>query len=304
MPGKSEWFILVSGLLYLCGISSGKCDEGQASSEHLAVSCVLSDTDILVNDPVMYKLLLQNRTRSMIYVAKNIADGFSHSLDCRLRPSKEWVQAAEHSAQTMGFADGERTISGDETLALYGQFFLTSKDEVIFSKPGDYEVRIRVKCLLGEFTTLRQTVHVRQRPQAEVEAIMKDADGIRTWFSYQKFSSPPEIYFTDLRPQVHSGSVDRTLTMFAGLSEFMKTQNVAGEKCTAREAFSKLSKGLDEVRRDQLATSLIWNAKKAKQWQDVADLLPELAEETDWRREFQNALQAAIRYELKKGRGP
>ncbi len=304
MAGKLGCFLFLSGILYLCGVSRGHGQEKQPSTDILSVSFVLSDTVILAHDPVMYKLLLHNQSKSLIYIAKFPGGGFSHALDCRLRPSERWVQAAELSAVTMGAVEGERTISGEKSFATYGQFFLNSKDQPIFSSPGDYEVRIRVKCVLGEFTTEKQLVRVGQRPRAEVEAIMKHANVIRSWFNYCSFSDPPEIYFADLRPKVHSGSVERTLKLFDGLSEFMKTRNVAGEKCTAREAFSKLSKGLDEVRRDQLATSLLSHAKEAKQWQDVADLLPALAEETDSRGTFERALQAAIRRELKKGRGP
>jgi hypothetical protein len=207
---------------------------------------------------------------------------------------------AEISAIARGVAEGERTVAGEQAFAAYGQFFTDDERGTIFKLPGDYEVRIRVKCLLGEFTTQPQTVHVRERPPAEVRAILEHAGDIRVFFNHCRYSDPSEIDFQELRAKSNSGSVARSLKMFDGLRKFMETKTVAGEKCTSREAFSRLSKGLDEVRHDQLAMALIWYALESKQWKDAEELLPQLAEETDLRDEFVRALQAAGRRQLPK----
>ena len=291
---------VIVALAVVSGYSEVRCEEAGSKSSTLSVSMLLSDVDILVGDPVLYKLLFRNRSRSLIYLAKPPGQRFVHFLDYRRQPSKEWVQVAEISAATRGVAEGERTVAAEQAFAAYGQFFTDDERKALFTLPGDYEVRIRVKCLLGEFTTEPQTVHVRERPLAEVRAILEHAGDIRVFFNHCTFSEASEVDFRELRAKCNSGSVARSLKMFAGLKEYMETKTVAGEKRTSSDAFSILSKGLDEVRHDQLATAFIWNALQSKQWKDAEELLPQLAEETNWRDEFVRALQAAARRQLQK----
>ena len=300
MLGRLDLGLLAWGLAIAWGISSGRCEDTRSNSSILSVSLVVSDGDILASDPVLYKLLFRNRSRSLIYLAKPPGQRFVHFLDYRRQPSKEWVQVAEISAATRGVAEGERTVAGEQAFAVYGQFFTDDERKALFTLPGNYEVRIRVKCLLGEFTTAPQTVHVGERPLAEVGAILEHAGDIRVFFNHCTFSDPSEIDFHELRAKCNSGSVARSLKMFAGLKEYMETKTVGGDKRTSPVAFSILSKGLDEVRHDQLATAFIWNELQSRQWKDAEELLPQLAEETIWREEFVRALQAAARRQLQK----
>src|SRR6185436_18902180 len=110
--------LLVTMIVYLvavCGYSEVRSEETGSKSSPLSVSMVLSDVDILAGDPVLYKLLLRNRSRSLIHIAKRPGGGLTHFLDYRRRPSEKWVQVAEISAATMGALEGELAIPGEQT---------------------------------------------------------------------------------------------------------------------------------------------------------------------------------------------
>ena len=295
---------MIVSLTVVCGYSEVRSEEADSKSSPLSVSMVLSDVDILVGDPVLYKLLLRNRSRSLIHISKRPGRSFTHFLDYRRKPSEKWVQVAEISAATRGALEGERAIPGEQTFATYGKFFTNVEREMIFASPGDYDVRIRVKCLLGEFTTDAQTVHVGARPPAEVKVIGENANSIRSYIDFFRFTDPPAKHFAELRPGIHGGSLERTLQMFEGVGKFMETHEVDGKECSTAEAFRKLSKGLDEVRRDQLALTLLWNDMEARKWKDVEELLPELKEESEYQIAIRSELQSAVRRELLKKRVP
>src|SRR5690242_8141453 len=93
---------MIVALVIVCGYSEVRSEEGGSKSSTLSVSMVLSDVDILAGDPVLYKLLFRNRTRSLIYLAKPPGERFAHFLESRRQASKEWVQVAEISAVARG----------------------------------------------------------------------------------------------------------------------------------------------------------------------------------------------------------
>src|SRR5687767_11454654 len=107
--------VVLGTLAVVCSSSEIRCEETGSKSSTLSVSMLLSDVDILVSDPVLYKLLFRNRSRSLIYLAKPPGQRFVHFLDYRRQPSKEWVQVTEVSAKTKGAAEGERTVTGEQT---------------------------------------------------------------------------------------------------------------------------------------------------------------------------------------------
>lgn len=260
----------------------------------LRVRLVVSDNTILCRDAVLYKLVLENTLPSTIQLNSRMNDvRFVYFLETR-RGIGDWNVECERSAAREGRADETFRITGKAIIAKRGSYFVSDANRFIFDREGSLEIRIRVKCALGEFVTNTELITVKERTDKEqMELVRQNAprvDGILAATAGVEKLTPSQ---DELRQKLTSGSLDKSLEMFHEVATYLKDGFVRGESCDHYGAFVRISKGLDPCRKDQVASLLAISSLKLGKWDQLQKLSNELKEDCVERSLFRVTLEAA-----------
>ena len=135
-------------------------------------------------------------------------------------------------------------------------------------------------CMLGEFVTDTVVIVVRERPKAEMDVLAANngsaASRFQAFFHLLNLEKGLPKEFAELRKELHSGSIDRSLELAGRIGTYLESSTVDGKTCTFHQAFDKLSEGLDEVRTDFAAIYLCYFATKRNKLDDAATIVAHL----------------------------
>lgn len=264
------------------------------AEEPLRTRLVVSDNTIVCGDPILYKLVLENTLISTIQLNSRMNDvRVVYFLETR-RESGDWKIECERSQEREGLAEETFRIAGKATIVKRGMYFVSDANRFIFGKEGSVEIRIRVKCALGEFVTNTKTIAVKERPDKEqMELVRQNSPHVYKMLAatsgVKKLTPPQE----ELRKKLTSGSLDKSLEMFHEVATYLKDGAVRGEVCDHYGAFLRISKGLDPCRKDQVASLLAFSSLDLAKWDQLEMLSDELKEDCAERSYFQMTLEAA-----------
>lgn len=257
----------------------------------LVARLVVSDTEICVNDTIIYKLVLTNPLVSSIQVT----DRQSHLeqiLELKREMAKEWTVVRTITAADKGAYEGKIMIRGKDSMALYDHCFYTAARNPVFESAGRYEFRVRVKCLLGEVATKPIDILVKERPASETVAIKNNAVAVSKLLS--GLDTPRFVdEYKKLQGSLAGGSIKRSLDVMAKYEEFRHTGSLGGKNTAVVDAFHELSKDCDEVRREQLASRFVRDAFQQEHWEDLEAILKTFQEDSSFRRGYRGQLREA-----------
>ncbi|MBC7855219.1 MAG: hypothetical protein IAF94_17450 [Pirellulaceae bacterium] len=261
----------------------------------ISVSVILSDSAILARDSLTYKLVIQNRTVSTVHL-RNVKGqpkaAIIQFLECRAA-GKDWACVREVSASKEGRFQGDLQVEGKGEFAFHGQLFLNESRDFFFSEPGDYDFRIRLSCLLGEFVTEPQTISVKKRPSSEVASVMNSRRLLERFLS-------PLVQSTSLEEKVRiqkalaPGAIKKSLDLRVMTLLYKTTGRVGDKEMDILPAYKEIVGTLDEVRRDVATCDFLWIAYERKAWAELVKLLGEVRKDSNIRRSFIHELENAI----------
>ncbi|MFN0018326.1 MAG: hypothetical protein ACKVP0_08710 [Pirellulaceae bacterium] len=257
----------------------------------LVARLVVSDTEICINDSIIYKLVLTNTLVSSIQITdkKNHVQQF---LEVKRGLGNDWTVVRTITAADKGATEGTITISGQDSLALYDHCFFTASRNPIFDIAGKYQFRIRVKCLLGEFMTKPIDILVSDRPADESAAIKNNAVVVSKLLS--GLDTPRFVKeYKQFQGRLTRGSVKRSLDLMAKYEDFNQTGTLEGKSIEVIDAFHELSKDCDEVRKEQLAARFVRDALREAKWKDLEAILKTFQEDSSFRRGYLGQLREA-----------
>ena len=272
-------------------------EDAEEPSPALQVRMVVSNQELQVGDGLSLKLVMTNRSMSSVQIAgPNVKPEYVCSLQVT-KPDGKTSFTAWHSREQTGlFEQGEILIAAGESWAEYGKAPAVTKRGLAFVESGEYQCFGGVNCALGRYVTKPITITVRKRSPEELAAIKKHEVLISLLFDLLEIPGRRRWdAFMELDGRIKSGSNRQTLNLFRDLIAYQKTGAVEGDAMTHYEAFKKLSVGLDEVRRDQLAMVLGSEARRLNKWKDLFELAGELKEDSKLRRAFRFDLERVIR---------
>jgi hypothetical protein len=212
---------------------------------------------------------------------------FSLLLECR-EGKEPWHELGDVRAWKPDFRTPSISVEPKSTYAIYG-FVLSKQDQMsrVFDHAGDFDIRLRMHCSLGEFATDTVVIRVAERPKREIEFLA--ADGGRHAARYQAFSQllnleaefPEE--FDPLRKELHAGALYKSVELEARLATYLQKGTVDDKPLTFEGAFRKLAMGMDEVRRDHAAFVLAREAVKRDKLGDASAIFAELKDDGQMR---------------------
>ena len=293
-------FVTICSLVYLAPLRLTNGEERTVS-----LSLVVSDTELLVCDSLPYKLVVWNRTNSSVQL-RNVKSQpktqVIQYLECRYR-DKDWDVIREVSADKAGKFMGDLVVEGNSRFAFYGQFFLKDNRDCVFSEPREYELRIRLSCLLGEFATEPRRINVKKRPVSEVASLTNSRKLLELILSPMSQSSLLEET-KSIQKTLHSGAARKTMDLRVMTQHFKETGKILEKDLGILAAYTVAADGLDEVRRDVATSDFIWIAHQRKEWADLAKLLDNLKEDSNVRRTFAGELENAVQLGLYRPEKP
>ena len=261
----------------------------------ISVSLTISDTEILVCDAVAYKVVVENETVSEVQLRNVKAERKVHViqyLECRV-PGKDWVTVREVSAAKEGAYRGDLRIAGKGRFAFYGQLFLNENRDFVFAEPGEYEVRVRLSCLLGEFVTEPRKITAKNRPAKEVASLSNSRRLLERILSTMK-EAPFREEMVPIHTSLASGATKKSLDLLVLTSVYRKTGKVQDKELCLLDAYELACANLDDVRRDTANDEFLMIAHERKAWLEMAKLLSQRHEDSDARRTYAHELETAI----------
>lgn len=296
---------LILSLIFAITFSHGPLPFAYGADRPVFVSLAISDTEILVCDAVAYKVVVENKTLSEVQLRNVKTQRKVHViqyLECR-SPEKEWVTVREVSAAKEGAYRGDLRIAGKESFAFYGQFFLDEKRDFVFTEPGDYEVRIRLSCLLGEFVTDSRRITAKDRPAKEV-ACLKDSRRLLERILSPLKEDPFLEEMIPIQKALAAGATKKTLDLLVLSSLYRKTGKVHDKELSLLPAYEAVCANLDEIRRDTANDEFLVIAHERKAWPELAKLLSQSRADSDSRRTYAHELETAIQMGLYQSEKP
>ena len=265
------------------------------------VKLILSDAEILTNDGLAHKVVITNRSRSLIAISGPTFDPpFACVVEWK-ETGTDWREIGNYHnlMQAMKLMEpGPIRIPAGSTWAEYGQLFLTKQQKPVFGKAGKYELRARIKSAIGSYVSDPVLLHVKDRTHGENPVDERFQSRGNLFLDMRSFGTLTRLQIEDLESVAKrhpSGGVGRTLQLMLAIYTHAESGEVAGKAASYSEAFKTLSVGLDEVRHDQLAFLLAFGAMKNKQWKDVAFLIEQVDENCSSWVSRKSELESAIR---------
>ena len=280
-------------------LPGGQDTRGEDEPQKLMqVELILSDSEVFTSDGLAYKVVITNISRSSITIcAPFTTPPYSCVIEGK-SPDGEWREIWDYKSIKKRIERGLIEIPAGSAWAEYGKVFLTEKTEKIapvFDKEGKWELRGRVKCVIGNYASDPVPLEVKAWPEGK-EALDKRA----RQFAQLVLDSPmipkhlDSGHWDSLRKSWPAGGAGKTFELFRAATAYRESGEVGGKKATAAEALAALSPSLDAVRRDQLAFLLGFHAVMNEEWKDVAALVPELKEECNLLISLRGELEGAI----------
>jgi hypothetical protein len=259
------------------------------------VKLILSDSQVFTNDGLAYKVVITNISRSLITICgPTLKPKFACVIEGKA-PGEDWQEIWDYPKVIKSTVRAPINIPAGSTWAEYGQVFLTKGMVPVFAKEGNWELRARVKTVIGDYASEPVSLDVKPWPKGE-EPVGEQFQELGQWLL--NIETIPSISFSkELKPlcQRHSsGGVPKTLKLILAVESYAESGEVAGKAASWSEAFKALSVGLDEVRHDQLARIFAFGAMKQKQWKDVAFLVEQVSDESAWLRSRRSELETVI----------
>lgn len=282
--------LLIAALL---GMPRSRADD--ALPKFLQVKLILSDSAVLTNDGLAYKVVITNTSQSLVTIC---APAGKPRYSCVLEgkpPGREWVEIWDYPRGMELKLSSLIQIPAAGTWAEYGQVYLTKGKAPVFDKEGNWELRTRAKTVIGEYLSDPVPLQVKRRPPEEEAVNSRLQDFGQRLLSVNTI--PSVSLSKELTPlcKRHSlGGVAKTLKLIQAVDSYVETGKVAGKAATWSEAFKTLSVGLDEVRHDQLACLFAFGAMKKGDWKDLAFLVEQVDDNCGWLLSMRGELEAAI----------
>lgn len=277
----------------------GLAAEPDAEEKAIAVRLIVSDHKILRGDWVGYKLIITNHLESTVQLCdiKNpAAREIKQFVECR-KPGGEWKEVQENFYTKQGGLPRAILIDGKQDRWFYEQIFLDKEREFVFADQGEYEVRIRLKCLLGEFVTDPVTISVEQRGEKELARLHKGRHYME-FFLDPQYKGNANVLTQDLEAALSGGSVKRSLELLDEFNTFQETGRLGGKELGLAAAHARLTKDLDDVRHHQLSKRFLRLARERRNWPELALLLDDPRLESGMRADYAEDLKIATRAKI------
>lgn len=258
------------------------CHDGK-NGEPIRIEAIVGDQTILVGDPVIFKLRIVNRLKSEVMVSGDSNVKFELLLECR-EGRANWRSMGDVRAWKHGEGTTYINIDPNGTYALYGFVFakLDGKGRV-FDHAGDYAIRLRMRCILGEFVTEATVIHVVERPMKEMDLLAlgngQAAKRFLAFFHLYNLEAKLPEEFDGLRKGLSAGSLDKSLELESQIANYLELGTINTKTRAFHDAFKELSTGIDEVRRDHIAIVLCHFALKRNKLDDAAAIILEIKDD-------------------------